>query len=52
MVLISSMMADQNEQNTLQAGIEAILIAPCGLSRSIPSGRWMRCEDMNALLRE
>ncbi len=44
-------LADQNDTNLLQARIEAILsrIACYG---SIRSGRWMRAEEMNALLRE
>ena len=44
-------LADQNESNTLQAGIEAIL-SRVACHGSIRSGRWMRGEEMNALLRE
>tara|TARA_R100001369_G_scaffold23616_2_gene43450 strand:+ start:6800 stop:8677 length:1878 start_codon:yes stop_codon:yes gene_type:complete len=44
-------LADQNESNTLQARIEAIL-SRVACHGSIRSGRWMRGEEMNALLRE
>ncbi|MDW3182982.1 DNA mismatch repair endonuclease MutL [Roseobacter sp.] len=44
-------LADQNDSNTLQARIEAIL-SRVACHGSIRSGRWMRAEEMNALLRE
>jgi DNA mismatch repair protein MutL len=44
-------LADQNESNTVQARIEAIL-SRVACHGSIRSGRWMRGEEMNALLRE
>lgn len=44
-------LADQNSSNTLQARIEAIL-SRVACHGSIRSGRWMRAEEMNALLRE
>ncbi len=44
-------LADQNQSNTLQARIEAIL-SRVACHGSIRSGRWMRGEEMNALLRE
>ena len=44
-------LADQNESNIVQAKIEAIL-SRIACHGSIRSGRWMRAEEMNALLRE
>ncbi|MGB7240926.1 MAG: DNA mismatch repair endonuclease MutL [Sulfitobacter sp.] len=44
-------LADQNSSNTVQARIEAIL-SRVACHGSIRSGRWMRTEEMNALLRE
>jgi DNA mismatch repair protein MutL len=44
-------LADQNDSNILQARIEAIL-SRIACHGSIRSGRWMRAEEMNALLRE
>ncbi|WP_227269989.1 DNA mismatch repair endonuclease MutL [Roseobacter weihaiensis] len=44
-------LADQNSSNTVQARIEAIL-SRVACHGSIRSGRWMRAEEMNALLRE
>ncbi len=44
-------LADQNDSNILQAKIEAIL-SRIACHGSIRSGRWMRGEEMNALLRE
>lgn len=44
-------LSDQNCSNTLQARIEAIL-SRIACHGSIRSGRWMRAEEMNALLRE
>ncbi len=44
-------LADQNDSNLLQAKIEAIL-SRIACHGSIRSGRWMRGEEMNALLRE
>ena len=44
-------LADQNDSNILQAKIEAIL-SRIACHGSIRSGRWMRAEEMNALLRE
>ncbi|MGB3244287.1 MAG: DNA mismatch repair endonuclease MutL [Sulfitobacter sp.] len=44
-------LADQNDSNLLQAKIEAIL-SRIACHGSIRSGRWMRAEEMNALLRE
>ncbi len=44
-------LADQNDSNTVQARIEAIL-SRIACHGSIRSGRWMRAEEMNALLRE
>ncbi|MFT6675038.1 MAG: DNA mismatch repair protein MutL [Sulfitobacter sp.] len=44
-------LADQNDSNLLQARIEAIL-SRIACHGSIRSGRWMRGEEMNALLRE
>ena len=44
-------LADQNESNSLQARLEAIL-SRVACHGSIRSGRWMRAEEMNALLRE
>lgn len=44
-------LADQNESKTVQARIEAIL-SRVACHGSIRSGRWMRGEEMNALLRE
>ncbi len=44
-------LADQNESNTVQVRIEAIL-SRVACHGSIRSGRWMRGEEMNALLRE
>jgi len=44
-------LADQNDSNLLQARIEAIL-SRIACHGSIRSGRWMRAEEMNALLRE
>ncbi len=44
-------LADQNDSNIVQAKIEAIL-SRIACHGSIRSGRWMRAEEMNALLRE
>ena len=44
-------LADQNESNSLQARLEAIL-SRVACHGSIRSGRRMRAEEMNALLRE
>lgn len=44
-------LADQNDSNLVQARIEAIL-SRIACHGSIRSGRWMRAEEMNALLRE
>lgn len=44
-------LADQNSSNLVQAKIEAIL-SRVACHGSIRSGRWMRAEEMNALLRE
>ncbi|WP_299860068.1 DNA mismatch repair endonuclease MutL [uncultured Roseobacter sp.] len=44
-------LADQNDSNTLKARIETIL-SRVACHGSIRSGRWMRAEEMNALLRE
>lgn len=44
-------LADQNDSSLLQARIEAIL-SRVACHGSIRSGRWMRGEEMNALLRE
>jgi DNA mismatch repair protein MutL len=44
-------LADQNDSNLLQARIDAIL-SRVACHGSIRSGRWMRAEEMNALLRE
>ncbi|MFK7836124.1 MAG: DNA mismatch repair endonuclease MutL [Sulfitobacter sp.] len=44
-------LADHNDSNLLQAKIEAIL-SRIACHGSIRSGRWMRAEEMNALLRE
>lgn len=44
-------LADQNDSNLVQAKIEAIL-SRIACHGSIRSGRWMRGEEMNALLRE
>ncbi len=44
-------LADQNDSTLLQARIEAIL-SRVACHGSIRSGRWMRGEEMNALLRE
>ena len=44
-------LADQNDSNLLQAKIEAIL-SRIACHGSIRSGRWMKGEEMNALLRE
>jgi DNA mismatch repair protein MutL len=44
-------LADQGESGTVQARIEAIL-SRIACHGSIRSGRWMRAEEMNALLRE
>ena len=44
-------LADQNRSNIVQAKIEAIL-SRVACHGSIRSGRWMRAEEMNALLRE
>lgn len=44
-------LADQNESQTVQTKIEAIL-SRVACHGSIRSGRWMRAEEMNALLRE
>ncbi|MFC6636447.1 DNA mismatch repair endonuclease MutL [Sulfitobacter sp. JBTF-M27] len=44
-------LSDQNDSNLLQAKIEAIL-SRIACHGSIRSGRWMRAEEMNALLRE
>lgn len=44
-------LADQGESSTVSARIEAIL-SRVACHGSIRSGRWMRAEEMNALLRE
>lgn len=44
-------LADQNDSTLLQTKIEAIL-SRIACHGSIRSGRWMRAEEMNALLRE
>lgn len=44
-------LADQGESSTVSARIEAIL-SRIACHGSIRSGRWMRAEEMNALLRE
>ncbi|MGC1496130.1 MAG: DNA mismatch repair endonuclease MutL [Sulfitobacter sp.] len=44
-------LADHNDSNIVQAKIEAIL-SRIACHGSIRSGRWMRGEEMNALLRE
>lgn len=44
-------LADQNTSNLVQAKVEAIL-SRVACHGSIRSGRWMRAEEMNALLRE
>jgi DNA mismatch repair protein MutL len=44
-------LADLGASNTLQARIEAVL-STAACHGSIRSGRWMRAEEMNALLRE
>lgn len=44
-------LADQNSSNALQARIEAIL-SRVACHGSIRSGRWMRADEMNALLRD
>lgn len=44
-------LSDQNSSNAVQARIEAIL-SRVACHGSIRSGRWMRTEEMNALLRE
>ncbi len=44
-------LADQSDSNIVQAKIEAIL-SRIACHGSIRSGRWMRAEEMNALLRE
>ena len=44
-------LTDQNDSNLVQARIEAIL-SRVACHGSIRSGRWMRAEEMNALLRE
>ncbi|MEM9579760.1 MAG: DNA mismatch repair endonuclease MutL [Pseudomonadota bacterium] len=44
-------LADQGESQSVQAQIEAIL-SRVACHGSIRSGRWMRAEEMNALLRE
>jgi DNA mismatch repair protein MutL len=44
-------LADQGESSTISARIEAIL-SRVACHGSIRSGRWMRAEEMNALLRE
>ncbi|MDW3224092.1 MAG: DNA mismatch repair endonuclease MutL [Paracoccaceae bacterium] len=44
-------LSDQNCSNTLQVRIEAIL-SRIACHGSIRSGRWMRAEEMNALLRD
>ena len=44
-------LADQGESQSVQARIEAIL-SRVACHGSIRSGRWMRAEEMNALLRE
>ncbi len=44
-------LADQNDSSLLQSKIEAIL-SRIACHGSIRSGRWMRAEEMNALLRE
>ncbi len=44
-------LADQGDSNMVQAKIEAVL-SRVACHGSIRSGRWMRAEEMNALLRE
>ena len=44
-------LADQGSSNKVQAKVEAIL-SRVACHGSIRSGRWMRAEEMNALLRE
>ena len=44
-------LSDQGESQTVQARIEAVL-SRVACHGSIRSGRWMRAEEMNALLRE
>lgn len=44
-------LADQGDSNMVQAKIEAVL-SRIACHGSIRSGRWMRAEEMNALLRE
>ena len=44
-------LADQGSSNSIRARIEAIL-SRIACHGSIRSGRWMRAEEMNALLRE
>jgi DNA mismatch repair protein MutL len=44
-------LADQGSSNMVQARVEAIL-SRVACHGSIRSGRWMRAEEMNALLRE
>ncbi|MEW9919859.1 DNA mismatch repair endonuclease MutL [Marimonas sp. MJW-29] len=44
-------LADQNDSTLLQSRLEAIL-SRIACHGSIRSGRWMRAEEMNALLRE
>ena len=44
-------LSDQGESQTVQAQIEAVL-SRVACHGSIRSGRWMRAEEMNALLRE
>jgi DNA mismatch repair protein MutL len=44
-------LADQGSSNMVQAKVEAIL-SRIACHGSIRSGRWMRAEEMNALLRE
>ena len=44
-------LADQGDSQTVRSQIEAIL-SRVACHGSIRSGRWMRAEEMNALLRE